>query len=244
MRKLCAFLNLVVTTLFLSIVALIVSVCDRDGNAVHSIARLWARIHLRISGIHVVMEGVKRIHHPPYIFMCNHQSALDIFSLLSCLPLPFKWIAKRELFFIPFFGWAIKRAGYISLDRKNPREAIKAMDEAARRIREGLNIIIFPEGTRSKDGRLLPFKKGGFSLALRSGVPIVPVGIQGTNRLQPKGSFVPKEKGIVYIRIGTPIDSGGKSRSAIGAIMEETRRQIEFLKGTSNRSENALEYTP
>jgi len=229
MTKVFAFLNLVITTLFLSIVALTVSLFDRKGNAIHSIARMWARIHLWICGIRVVIKGTERIQNPPYIFMCNHQSALDIFSLLSSLPLSFRWIAKRELFFIPFFGWAIKRAGYISLDRKNPREALKAIEEAATRIREGLNIIIFPEGTRSKDGKLLPFKKGGFSLAVRSGVPIVPVGIQGTYRLQPKGSFIPKEKGIVYIRIGTPIMIGEKNRSATGRIMEETRKQIELL---------------
>lgn len=229
MTKVFAFLNLVITTLFLSIVALTVSLFERKGNAIHNIARLWARIHLWICGIRVVIKGTERIQNPPYIFMCNHQSALDIFSLLSSLPLSFRWIAKRELFFIPFFGWAIKRAGYISLDRKNPREALKAIEEAATRIREGLNIIIFPEGTRSKDGKLLPFKKGGFSLAVRSGVPIVPVGIQGTHRLQPKGSFIPKEKGIVYIRIGTPIMIGEKNRSATGRIMEKTRKQIELL---------------
>jgi len=243
MTKVLAFLNLVVTTLFLSTVALIISAFDRQGTAIHGIARLWARIHLWICGIRVVIEGTERIQNPPYILMCNHQSALDIFSLLSSLPLSFKWIAKRELFFIPFFGWAIKRAGYISLDRKNPREALKAIEEAARKIREGLNIIIFPEGTRSRDGKLLPFKKGGFSLAVRSGVPLVPVGIQGTHRLQPKGSFIPKNKGIVYIRIGEPIMIEERNRSATGRIMEETRRRIEHLMGHTHER-NTITDTP
>jgi 1-acyl-sn-glycerol-3-phosphate acyltransferase len=229
MRKALSFLNLIFTTIFLSMVALVVSPFDSKGEAIHRIARLWASIHLRISGIKVFLEGLENITNPPYIFMCNHQSALDIFALLSALPLSFKWIAKRELFFIPFFGWTMKRAGYISLDRKNPREALKAIDEAARKIKEGMNIIIFPEGTRSKDGSLLPFKKGGFSLALRARVPIVPVGIWGTSRLQPKGSFIPKEKGIIYIRIGEPMHIEEESRSAKTKIMLEVRRHIERL---------------
>jgi 1-acyl-sn-glycerol-3-phosphate acyltransferase len=161
--------------------------------------------------------------------MCNHQSALDIFSLLNSLPVQFKWIAKRELFYIPFLGWAMKRAGYISLDRKHPREAIKAMDDAAKKIREGTNIIIFPEGTRSKDGHLLPFKKGGFSLALRAKVPIVPVGISGSNRLQPKGSFIPNQKGVIYLRIGKPVETAQGSRSAKTEIMMTVRQAIEGL---------------
>jgi 1-acyl-sn-glycerol-3-phosphate acyltransferase len=229
MRKALSFLNLIFTTIFLSMVALVVSPFDSKGEAIHRIARLWASIHLRIGGISVSLEGLEGITKPPYIFMCNHQSALDIFALLSALPLSFKWIAKRELFFIPFFGWTMKRAGYISLDRKNPREALKAIDEAARKIKEGMNIIIFPEGTRSKDGSLLPFKKGGFSLALRARVPIVPVGILGTSRLQPKGSFIPKEKGIIYIRIGEPMHIEEESRSAKTKIMLEVRRHIERL---------------
>jgi 1-acyl-sn-glycerol-3-phosphate acyltransferase len=229
MRKALSFLNLIFTTIFLSIVALVISPFDSRGEVIHRIERLWASIHLKIGGISVSLEGLEGISKPPYIFMCNHQSALDIFALLSALPLSFKWIAKRELFFIPFFGWAIKRAGHISLDRKNPREALKAIDEAARKIKGGINIIIFPEGTRSKDGSLLPFKKGGFSLALRAKVPIVPIGIWGTSRLQPKGSFIPKEKGIIYIRIGEPMHIEEESRSAKTKIMLEVRRHIERL---------------
>ncbi len=119
-------------------------------------------MYLAVAGIKVRIEGLDRISSPPYVFMCNHQSALDIHALMTQLPFSFKWIAKRQLFAIPLFGWALKKAGYISIDRENPREALKAMEEASRRIREGTNIIIFPEGTRSADGKLLPFKKGGF----------------------------------------------------------------------------------
>lgn len=236
MRKALSSLNLLFTTVFLSIIALIISPFDSKGKVIHRIARLWASTHIKLGGIKVVTSGLDRITAPPYIFMCNHQSALDIYGLLFSLPLSFRWIAKRQLFLIPFFGWALKRAGHISIDRENPREALKAMDEAARKIRDGMNIIIFPEGTRSRDGSLLPFKKGGFSLALRAMVPIVPVGIVGTSRLQPKGSFIPAGKGVIYIHIGEPIPLEGMGRSAKGELMNSVRANIERLmqKGESS----------
>lgn len=229
MRRIFVFLELLVVTVILSVTALCVSFIDSRGRATHHISTLWSRIHLWASGITVSVAGLENISHPPYIIMCNHQSALDIYSLLVALPIKFKWIAKRELFLIPFFGWAMKRAGYISLDRKHPREALKAMDDAAKKIRGGLNILIFPEGTRSKDGTLLPFKKGGFSLALRAKVPIVPVGISGSSQLQPKGSFIPNKKGVIYIRVGKPIETGQGGRSAKNEIMTTVRQAIEDL---------------
>jgi 1-acyl-sn-glycerol-3-phosphate acyltransferase len=231
MRKALPFLSLIFTTIFLSILGLLISLFDRKGEYVHRLARFWAILHLKVCGITICLEGADRLKNPPYIFMCNHQSALDIFALFCALPVPFKWIAKRSLFLIPFLGWAMKRAGYISLDRENPREALKAIDDAARKIREGMNIIIFPEGTRSADGTLLPFKKGGFSLALRSQVPVVPVGINGSSRLQPKGSFLPEGKGVIYIKIGEPIPTEEEKRSAKTRLMGEIRTEIERLMG-------------
>jgi 1-acyl-sn-glycerol-3-phosphate acyltransferase len=231
MRKVICFLNLIVSTIFFSLVAILASVLDSRGEAVHRVAWLWATIHLKVCGIAVDVQGIGHLTSPPFIIMCNHQSALDIYALHAALPTQYKWIAKRSLFMIPIFGWALKRAGYISLDRENPREGLKAMDEAARKIREGMNIIIFPEGTRSRDGKLLPFKKGGFSLALKAGVPIVPVGIAGTSALQPKGSFVPKTKGVIYVRVGEPLSLKGLTKGQATKVMEEMRGRIERLVG-------------
>lgn len=229
MRKILIFLEHAIVTIVLSAIALLVSFFDSHGKALHHMAKFWARIHLMTSGIKVSVTGLENITSPPYIFMCNHQSALDIFSLFVALPVQFKWVAKRELFFIPFLGWAMKRAGYISLDRKHPREALKAMDDAAKKIRGGMNILIFPEGTRSKDGILLPFKKGVFAFVVRAQVPVVSVGISGSSRLQPKGSFIPNKKGVIYIRIGKPIDTAQGSRSAKTEIMMTVRQAIEGL---------------
>lgn len=229
MRRVISFVNLLFSTILLSLVAIAISFFDNKGFGPHRVGRFWAGLHLKISGIKVVVTGLERLTNPPYVFMCNHQSALDIYSLQAFLPFYFKWIAKRQLFKIPFFGWAIGRAGYVSIDRENPREALKAMDEAAKKIRNGMNIFIFPEGTRSIDGTLLPFKKGGFSLALRAMVPIVPIGIYGTNRLQPKGSVIPKGKGVIYINIGEPIILEGMDRSAKTRVMDDVRERIERL---------------
>ena len=108
-------------------------------------------------------------------------------------------------------------------------EALKAIEEASRRIREGTNIIIFPEGTRSADGKLLPFKKGGFTLALRAMVPVVPIGIYGSSALQPKGSSLPGKKGVIYIEIGDPIILEGMDRSQKTRVMDDVRTAIEAL---------------
>jgi 1-acyl-sn-glycerol-3-phosphate acyltransferase len=230
MRRTIPFLTLVVTTISLSVVSLLLFPFDRKGEGTNRLGRLWATIHLKACGIEVSLEGVENISKPPYLFMCNHQSVLDIFALLSTLPLSFKWIAKRELFLVPFLGWALKAGKNISLDRKHPRKALKAMNEAARRIREGMNVVIFPEGTWSTDGNLLPFKKGGFSLALRTEVPIVPVGIRGTGRLQPQGHFLPKQKGAIHIKIGEPVHVRKKEeKPSKTALMGEVRSSIERL---------------
>ena len=242
MRRVLSFLNLIVTTLVLSIVALCTVPFDRGGETIHKIARVWAHVYLRIAGVKVSVTGVDRVTTPPYIFMCNHQSALDIHVLLAHLPFSFKFIAKRSLFLIPFFGWAIKRAGYVSLDRENPRKALKAMDEAAQRIQDGTNILVFPEGTRSVDGKLLPFKKGVFSLALKARVPIVPVGICGTSLLQPEGYQVPVQGGLVSIHLGQPILVAGRGVSYKDEIAHTVRAKMEeLLRGCLVGSKEQIE---
>ena len=230
MRRVISVISLVGSTLVLSSIALTASLfVSRKMEIVHRFARLWAAIHLKVSGIELSLQGMERLPEPPFIMMCNHQSALDIYSLLAGLPVSFKWLAKRELFSIPFVGWTMKRAGYVSIDRENPREALKAIEEAGQRIREGMVMVIFPEGTRSEDGKLLPFKQGVFNLALRARVPIVPVGICETNRLQPKGCAIPKQKGIVYIHVGEPVAVEGKGSAQKARIMHEVRDRIEGL---------------
>ncbi|HUJ68612.1 MAG TPA: lysophospholipid acyltransferase family protein [Syntrophorhabdales bacterium] len=231
MRKIASYASLIVTTLVLGAAALLVSPFDPKGERVHRIARFWAAIHLRVNGVIVSLEAADNMPEPPFLLMSNHQSALDIFALLAGVPVSFKFIAKRELFRIPVFGWAMKRAGYIAIDRDNPREALKAIEESARKIKEGTTVLIFPEGHRSRDGRLQPFMKGGFSLASRAGVPVVPLAIRGSYALQPKGSILspPRRRGRVTIRVGKPVIMEGKGLSYKAELMGEVRGRIEGL---------------
>lgn len=169
--------------------------------------RFWGRAICWASGVSVRTEETERLpRERSYIFAANHQSQFDIFALQGYLTADFRWLAKKELFRVPVWGTAMRLAGYIAIDRSHGREAMKSLDEAAQRIAEGTSVVIFPEGTRSRDGKLQPFKAGGMMLAIKSGVPLVPVAILGTHEILPKGRLLARP-GRVLIRIGRPIDT-------------------------------------
>lgn len=167
--------------------AIVCTLIDGSGRAYAFHARLWAHLSLAMAGVKVDLRGGEHIPDGPVIFMSNHQSNFDILALLATMPRQFYWIAKKELFDIPVFGYSMRRGGYIPLDRSDGRKALKSMDNAAAIIRAGKSVVMFPEGTRSKDRQLLPFKRGGFLLALKAGVPVVPVTINGSGRINPAG---------------------------------------------------------
>ncbi|MCX7965944.1 MAG: 1-acyl-sn-glycerol-3-phosphate acyltransferase, partial [Syntrophorhabdaceae bacterium] len=195
--------------------------------------RLWAKIHLFICGIKVYTDGLANIT-KPCIFMCNHQSVLDIFALYASLNVPFIWIAKKELFSVPFLGWALKTSRHIDMDRRNPKKALKSLNRAIQHLREGRNIVLFPEGTWNKGDKLLPFKKGGFNLAIKEGVPIIPVGIIGTHDLQPEGYNVPVKKGTIKVLISKPLYTSKNLTSQRDSLMESVKKELEklvFIKG-------------
>ncbi len=229
MRRLLALLNLVFSTIFLSIIAVLIALFDPSGKINDFLARLWARLHLFICGIKVYTDGFQEIHKSPCIFMCNHQSVLDIFALYCSLKVPFKWVAKKELFSVPFLGWALKAGGHIDMDRKNARNAVKALNRAYKYLKEGTSVLIFPEGTWGRGERLLPFKKGGFNLAVKAGAPIIPVAIKGTGWLQPEGFYVPRSKGTIYVSIAKPIYHSKDIPSQRAYLMDKVKSEIEEL---------------
>lgn len=214
----------VLATVVMSLATIIVSFFSRKGNLCHLIAGFWGKSILWASGVKVTVSGLKHIDaEHSYIFMVNHQSLFDIPVVLGHLPHQFRWLAKAELFRIPIFGYAMQRVGYISIDRSDRKAAFKSLQTAAERIRSGASVLIFPEGTRSPDGRILPLKKGGFVLAVDSATPIVPMIIHGTRSIMPKNNFR-IQPGPVMLDIKMPIDSSRYSRKTKDVLLEEVYR--------------------
>ena len=186
----------------------------------------WARAILWVCGIKVTATGRDTVDPSvPRIYMTNHQSYFDIFALLAHLPVHFKFILKQELMRIPLLGIAMRKARYIGIQRDDPRKAIQSMNEAAEKIRKGASVVMFPEGTRSVDGRLQAFKKGGFTLALRSGCGIVPVTIRDSYRIVPKGSLK-INKGSFSMHIGEAVPVKGITKARIPELMECVREAM------------------
>ena len=213
-------------TLVAGTLVIVLSFFVRSGNPLHKIARFWGKSILFVSRVKMSVKGLSNIDpSAPYIYMPNHQSNFDIPVLLGRLTVQFRWLAKVELFKIPIFGRAMRKAGYISIDRNNRKSAIKSLNVAANKIKNGVSVLIFPEGTRSRDGKIRPFKKGGFVMAIESGVPIVPVVITGTRSIMTKGKFR-VNAGHVSMVIHKPIDTSAYTRETKEALMESVRRVI------------------
>ena len=213
----------VTSYVLLAPVAIVASLVTGSGNAAHSLGRLWAGITLSCTGVRVQTTGTEHIpRETPCIFAANHASQYDIPVLYKALPVQFRFLVKKELFRVPLLGLAMKRAGYIPIDRSGGKAALLSLRKAADAIRAGTSIVVFPEGTRSRDGRLQPIKPGAVVLALKSRCPVVPVAISGTHRVLPKGRLGARP-GRVRVRIGPPIktEEDGAVRSK-----EEVSREL------------------
>jgi len=196
----------VAVTAFMSGCAVVFAFITHEENSIHKVASLWAKMLLKLTNTRTEIIGAENIlTENPQIFMANHQSDFDILIVLAHLPGQFRWIVKKELFHIPLFGKAMRNAGYIEIDRQHHEKAMLSLDEAARKIREGKSVMSFPEGTRSKDGNIKPFKQGMFYLAIKSGAPIVPISIIGAGDIMPKRSLQINPGRIVMV-IDRPID--------------------------------------
>lgn len=200
---------------------------DRSGRLMHFYTSVpWARVILRVCGIKVYVKGLDNVDsHEPGIYVANHQSYFDIFALLAYLPVDFRFILKQELMKIPLLGFTLRRAKYIAIDRDDPKKAVKGMNEAAEMVRNGGSVLIFPEGTRSIDGRLQPFKRGGFHLALKSGCALVPVAIINSRNIVPKGSLR-INRGTFGMNIGKPIPVNGYKKRDMNQLMMRVREAI------------------
>lgn len=192
-------------------------------------AGLWGRLVLGGCGMRVQVEQrVPLDPEQPYVFVANHQNALDILALAGYLPAPFGFVAKAELARVPFLGFAIRQSASLFIDRSDPRRSLESMQRAGRRIRDGTSVLIFAEGARSYGASLLPFKKGAFILAVEAGVPLVPVTLVDAYRLLDERRYAARP-GTIHMVVGEPLPMAGYRRRDLPAIMEAVKQQMRAV---------------
>jgi 1-acyl-sn-glycerol-3-phosphate acyltransferase len=232
-RTAYAWLVGVAYTVFWASLGIVTWPLSPSGDLYLEYARIWSGWILGSLGIPLAVVGRERMDpEQTYVLMSNHQSVFDIFALFRGVDHPLRMVAKRGLFWIPVLGWSMWMCGFIPIDRSKRDSAIRSLDRAARRIRSGVSVLVFPEGTRSRDGTLHPFKKGGFMLALKAGVPVVPVVVLGTGAIMEKGSLR-VGRADVEVRIGPPIAVEGRGPESRDRLMAEVRRAMIDLGATA-----------
>jgi 1-acyl-sn-glycerol-3-phosphate acyltransferase len=211
-----------VSTVFWGGISILASAFSGSGRIQHFCMRRWAADNLWLSRARVEIEGLEHVDPDrPQLFVANHSGLHDILSLAAFLPVQFRWVAKKSLFKIPFMGWHMRRSGYIPIDRENPREAAKSLAAASEAIRGGVSAIAFPEGTRSRTGEMGKFHSGAFSLALRTGVPLVPICLEGSHRVIRPKTLQVNPGTIIRIKIGQPVDLAAYSRGDKNRLMQQ-----------------------
>ena len=224
-------LYLVIGTVLLAIIGLAGSWIPPRGRWMFTMMRIWSN-SLLAAGMVRVEASCDPALEPgrSYVFLSNHQSLYDIPVLLATSPGQIRMLAKRGLFKIPLVGWALWAGDFISVDRADRSTARQTFASAAERLREGTSILMFPEGTRSPTDTLLPFQRGGFLLALKSGLPIVPVGIRGTRAIRRRGGLR-IHPGTAVVTYGAPIETAELGLRGKRELMDEVRRQVAALAG-------------
>jgi 1-acyl-sn-glycerol-3-phosphate acyltransferase len=216
---------IVIHTLVCSIIGIAVIFIDRSFTLYHYLAKIFPLGILIISGVRVKITGLENIDRKAvYVFASNHSSHLDITALQWGVPNRLSMIFKKELARIPFFGWQLYLGPYVVIDRKDPHAAMKSLTEAKKVMdKKKISVLVFPEGTRSLTGEIQSFKRGAFYLASHSGYPIVPVTINGTNKIMPKGTFKLK-RGTIYLHFDKPIPTDNiRSKKDELALMQKVR---------------------
>ncbi|HYL75249.1 MAG TPA: lysophospholipid acyltransferase family protein [Bryobacteraceae bacterium] len=214
-------------TILYGTASFLASFFDPTKRKQNAIERAWGRALLAVSGVRVKVDGLEKIKEDgSYVFVSNHLSYMDTPVALASIPVRFRFLAKRGLFQIPFMGWHLARAGHIRVPREDARAAVKTMTLAAQVVRdEGISLLIFPEGGRSRTGSMRDFKEGAAFIAIKAGVPLVPVALKGTREILPFGSGHVRS-GTVTMRIGHPIPTDRAKAHDRMRLTEELRHRI------------------
>lgn len=217
-------------TAVLGAFSLLSSLFDRSGRVQHKLARLWSWLILKTSLSPVTVVHAERLHRlPACVVAPNHVSAMDIPVLYTELPFPFRIVANKNLFSYPFVGWHLRRSGQIAIDRTSPRSTFKSLTSAVEDLNKGLSVVIFPEGGRSRTGKLMSFLNGAFYLAVKAQAPVLPVAIIGTYEMLPMDTFhiMPRRLRLV---IGEPIPTAGLTTHDLEMLSEKVRAAVEGLQ--------------
>lgn len=212
-------------------VSMVCSLWDPTGNTQHRVMLVWARILLRLGGIRCAVYGAEKIDpNRAYVLVSNHASYMDTPVIISAIPLQFRFFAKKGLFSIPFIGWHLGKAGHLQVARGDARASLKSMSEGAKLISErGISVLIFPEGGRTEVG-LRPFKEGGAYIAIKAGVPAVPVALVNTRKVLPMHSLMLRP-GDVEIHLGDPIETTGMTIHDRGRLNQMLQDRVAELSG-------------
>jgi 1-acyl-sn-glycerol-3-phosphate acyltransferase len=215
------------STIVLAMIAIAATLLTRSSRPTDLIGWLWGRWIVRVCGIEVQIEGLERLRPgQSYVLICNHLSNFDIWCTLARMPFTVRFVAKKELLRYPVFGQALGLSGHIVIDRQDPESAIHKINAAAARAPGGIGILFYAEGTRSRDGKVHEFKRGGVSLALRAGIPIVPMSVSGTRKFLPRGCAVIRPGGRVRMVLAEPIPTAGLSFEARDELNERVRQIV------------------
>jgi 1-acyl-sn-glycerol-3-phosphate acyltransferase len=217
----------VVVSIVMAAVEIVMLPFDRSGRTFHKLARVWAKIILAVCGIVVRVRGLEKVDFSRnYVYVSNHVSMFDIPAILYGIPDQIRIVYKKELERVPVFGWGLRWGHYIGIDRTSGPGAVRSLEEAVRKIRGGASVLLYAEGTRTMDGRLQPFKRGAFNLAVRAGVPVVPLTVNGSYMILPKHS-VSIQPGNVELILEAPIGIEGEGKEAEMRLMEKVHEAIQ-----------------
>lgn len=215
-------------TVVMGSLSLLSSFIDHDGNIQHWFAKTWSWMILKTIFSPVSVVGAENLPHGASVIAANHQSAMDIPLLYTNLPTQFRIVAKVELFKYPFMGWHLTRSGQISVDEKNVRANLKSLQRGVATLKHGMPLVVFPEGGRTPDGAIKPFMSGAFYMAIKAGVPVVPVAIVGTFEVLRMWSYIIRP-GKLQLIIGKPISTEGYTTKSMDELSAHVRQAIEDM---------------
>ncbi|KGL49405.1 lysophospholipid acyltransferase family protein [Porphyromonas cangingivalis] len=218
-----------IITILTAVVAAVGSIIGLERFATMYPGMVWSKLTIILSLCRITIEGRENIPTDKYcVIACNHQSAFDIWALYGYTHIPFKWVLKGSLSRVPFVGWACRKCGFIFVDNSSPERAANVVYMANQVLKNEYHVMIFPEGTRSPDGRLGKFKKGAFKIAMDTGAPVIPISISGAYQILSKDDIIPK-RGHIRLKIHPQIDSTQYPQDVRGllALSADTRAAIE-----------------